>query len=144
MIFIIFQTEKFEKGFGIRESIIWEEYQVCIVMVQLKLNKLQVEQAIKESDIELHIQEEDTRLLAKQERLQLRGQLMQARIEAGRVKCEVTLGEQIDYDSVISHERSVRVHDNLERYLSELTPSAIPGQTFEHVSVRETGKYTLT
>ena len=112
-------------------------------MAQLKVQELQEIQAIKESEIELRIQEENTRLLAQRERLQLRSQLMQARIDAERAELEAALRDQVGYSSVISAAGSVQVHENVERYLSGL-PSVIPGQPFESERVKpETGKYTL-
>ena len=112
-------------------------------MAQLKVRELQEIQAIKESEIELRLQEECTRLLAERERLQLRSQLMQARIDAERAELEAAFGDQVAYSSVISAAGSVRVHENVERYLTGL-PSVIPGQPFEGERVKpETGKYTL-
>ena len=64
-------------------------------MAQLKVRKFQEIQAIKESEIELRLQEENTRLLAKRECLQLRSQLMQARINAERAELEAALGDQV-------------------------------------------------
>ena len=112
-------------------------------MAQLKVRELQEIQAIKEREIELRLQEESTRLLPERERLQLRSQLMQARIDAERAKLEAAFGDQVGYSSVISAAGSVRVHENVERYLTGL-PSVIPGQPFEGERViPETGKYTL-
>ena len=112
-------------------------------MAQLKVRELQEIQAIKESEIELRLQEESTRLLAERERLQLRSQLMQARIDAERAELEAAFGDQVGHSSVISAAGSVRVHENVERYLTGL-PSVIPGQSFEGERVKpETGKDTL-
>ena len=112
-------------------------------MAQLHMRELQEIQAIKESEIELRLQEENTRLLAERERLQIRSQLMQARIDAERAELEAAFGDQVGYSSVISAAGSVRVHENVERYLTGL-PSVIPGQPFEGERVKpETGKYTL-
>ena len=112
-------------------------------MAQLHMRELQEIQSIKESEIELRLQEENTRLLAERERLQLRSQLMQARIDAERAELEAASGDQVGYSSVISAAGSVRVHENVERYLTGL-PSVIPGQPFEGERVKpETEKYTL-
>ena len=112
-------------------------------MAQLHMRELQEIQAIKESEIELRLQEENTRLLAERERLQLRSQLMQARTDAERAELEAAFGDQVGYSSVISAAGSVRVHENVKRYLTGL-PSVIPGQPFEGERVKpETGKYTL-
>ena len=53
-------------------------------MAHLKVRELQEEQAIKESEIELRLREENTHVLAERERLRLRSQLMQAKIDAER------------------------------------------------------------
>ena len=69
--------------------------------------------------------------------------MIQARIDAERAELEAAFGEQVAYSSVISSAGSVRVHENVERYLTGL-PSVIPGQPFEGERVKpETGKYTL-
>ena len=68
---------------------------------------------------------------------------MQARIDAERAELEVALEEQVGYSSVISAAGSVRIHENVERYLTGL-PSVIAGPPLEGERVKpETGKYTL-
>ena len=113
-------------------------------MAQLKVSELQEVQAIKESEIELRLQEENTRVLAERERLRLRSQLMQAKIDAERAELEATFREQVGNGSVTSPAASVLVLDNVERYLTGLSSSVRPGQPFEDERVKpETGKYTL-
>ena len=51
-------------------------------MAQLKVRELQEVQAIKEIETKLHLHEENTRVSAERERLQLRSQLTQVKIEA--------------------------------------------------------------
>ena len=84
---------------------------------------------------------DQTCVLAERERLQLRSQLMQAKIDAERAELEATFREQVGDGSVTSLAGSVRVRENVERYLTGLTSSVIPGQPFE--DERQTGKYTL-
>ena len=111
---------------------------------QLKVRELQGVQAIKESEIELHLREENMRVLAERERLQLRSQLMQDKIDAERAEVEATFREPVGDDSVTTPAGSVRVRENVERYLTGFTSSVIPGQPFEDEPVKpETGKYAL-
>ena len=113
-------------------------------LAQLKVRELQEVQAIKESEIELRLPEENTRGLAERERLRLRSQLMQAKIDAERAELEATFREQVGNGSVTSPAGSCRLRENVERYLTGLTSSVIPGQPFEDERVKpETGKYTL-
>ena len=64
---------------------------------------------------------------------------MQARIDAERAELEAAFGDQVGHSSVISAAGSVRVHENVERYLTGL-PYVIPGQPFEGEHVKpETG-----
>ena len=119
------------------------KYKVKRAMAQLKVRELQEVQAIKESEIELRLREENMRVLAERERLQLRSQLMQAKIDAERAELEATFRERFGDGSVTSPAGSVRVRENVERYLTGLTSSVIPGQPFEDERVKpETGKYT--
>ena len=69
---------------------------------------------------------------------------MQAKIDVERAELEATIREQVGDGSVTSPAGSVRVRENVERYLTGLTSSVIPGQPFEDERVKpETGKYTL-
>ena len=113
-------------------------------LAQLKVRDLQEVQAINESKIELRLQEENTRVLAERKRLRLRSQLMQAKIDAEQAELEATFREQFGDGSVTSPAGSVQVCENVERYLTGLTSSVIPGQPIKDERVKpETGKYTL-
>ena len=69
---------------------------------------------------------------------------MQAKIDAERAELEITFRERVGDGSVTSPAGSVRVRENVERYLTGLTSSVIPGQPFGDERVKpETGKYTL-
>ena len=69
---------------------------------------------------------------------------MQAKIDVERAELEATFREQVGDGSVTSPAGSMRVRENVERYLTGLTSSVIPGQPFEDERVKpETGKYTL-
>ena len=99
---------------------------------------------IKESEIKLRLHEENTRVSAERERLRLKSQLMQAKIDAERAELEATFREQFGDGSVTSPAGSVRVRENVERYLTGLTSSVVPGQPFEDERVKpETGKYAV-
>ena len=57
---------------------------------------------------------------------------------------EATFREQVGDGSVTSPAGSVRVRENVERYLTGSTSSVIPGQPFvDERGKPETGKYTL-
>ena len=101
---------------------------VKCTMAQLKVKRLLAEQEIKESEIALRLQEENTRFSAEKERLNIRSELMLARIDAEQAEIEAKLGEQADFDSVFSSEGSVRGHENVRKYLEGLSLSAVPGQ----------------
>ena len=113
-------------------------------MAQLKVKRLLAEQEIKESEIALRLQEENTRFSAEKERLNIRSELMLARIDAEQAEIEAKLGEQVDFDSVFSSEGSVRGHENVRKYLEGLSLSAVPGQPdVEKCVLPETKPYAL-
>ena len=101
---------------------------VKCAMAQLKVKRLLAEQEIKETEIALHLQEENLRLFAKKERLNIRSEVMLVRFDAEQAEIEAELGEQVDYDAVFSSEGSVRGHENVKKYLEELSFSAVPRQ----------------
>ena len=59
-------------------------------MAQLKVKRFLAEQEIKESEIALRLQEENTRLSAEKERLNIRSELMLARIDAEQAAVSYT------------------------------------------------------
>ena len=136
------QTRSREKGFSQGSESFVRDIKRAIA--QLKVGELQEVHAIKESEIELRLQEEHTCFSAERKRLRLRSQLIQAKPDAERAELEATFREQVGDGSVTSPAGSVRVRENVERYLTGLTSSVIPGKPFEDERVKpETGKYTL-
>ena len=73
---------------------------VKFAMAQLKVKRLLTVQEIKETEIALGLQKENSRLFAEKERLNIRSELMLARIDAEQAEIEAELGEQVDYDAV--------------------------------------------
>ena len=92
-------------------------------MAQLKVRELQEVQAIKGKRDRATSSRREHACFSRKGALRLRSQFMQARIDAERAELEATFREQVGDGSVTSPAGSVRVRENVERYLTGLTSS---------------------